>query len=209
MPVLEVFDRDKKVVGSIDLKEEVFGVEYENKEVLVYEVARSQMVAMRSGTHAVKTYATVSGGNSKPFRQKGTGRARRGCMRASTLRGGVKAFGPSPRDYSISMPKKKKRNALKALLSERAANGRLFVVKEFSFDNVKTKEAARVLKDAWNLKDAVVVAGDAEEKFYLSMRNLPRFNFVHYEWINVFDLLNNNNVVITEEAAKHLNEVLG
>lgn len=146
MPVLEVFDRDKKVVGSIDLKEEVFGVEYENKEVLVYEVARSQMVAMRSGTHAVKTYATVSGGNSKPFRQKGTGRARRGCMRASTLRGGVKAFGPSPRDYSISMPKKKKEMHLRLFFLRELPTVVFSLLKSFPLTTSRQKRQLEFLR---------------------------------------------------------------
>jgi large subunit ribosomal protein L4 len=209
MPVVDLFDKEKKKVGEIELKDNVFATDYKGKEVLVSEVVRMQNAAMRRGTHATKTYATISGGNSKPFRQKGTGRARRGTMRASTLRGGAKAFGPQPRDYSFTVPKKKRLAALRALLSERLGTEKLHVVKEFNFENIKTKEAVSILKDKWNLKEAVIVGGDAEYNFLLSVRNLPEFTFLHKTQVNLFDLMAYSNLLFTEEAINHLNEVLG
>lgn len=209
MPVVDLFDKEKKKVGEIELKDKVFATEYKGKEVLVSEVIRMQNASMRRGTHSTKTYATISGGNSKPFRQKGTGRARRGTMRASTLRGGAKAFGPQPRDFSYTVPKKKRLAAMRALLSERLGTEKLHVVKEFNLEKIRTKDAVSILKDKWNLKEAVIVGGDAEYNFLLSVRNLPEFTFLHKTQVNLFDLMAYSNLIFTEEAINHLNEVLG
>jgi len=209
MPVCEILNKDKNKVGDIELNEAVFGREYEGKNVVLYEVIKMQMAAWRSGTHSTKTYATISGGNSKPFRQKGTGRARRGTMRASTLRGGAVAMGPHPRDYSYTVPKKKRKVAVSTLLSERLATGRLYIIDKFDFQEIKTKEARNVLKNVWNLRDAVIVGGDVEEKFILSLRNLQDFLYIHYTQANLYDLMAYKHIILTEEAAKHLNEVLG
>ena len=209
MPVVDLFDKEKNKVGEIELKDSIFAVDYKGKEVLVSEVVRMQHAAMRQGSHATKTYATISGGNSKPYRQKGTGRARRGTTRASTLRGGAKAFGPQPRDYSYTVPKKKRSAAMKALLSERLKTDKLHVIKEFNFEKVRTKDAVAVLKGKWNFKEAVIVGGDAEYNFLLSVRNLPDFIFLHKTQVNLFDLMAYSNVVFVEEAVNYLNEVLG
>jgi len=209
MPVVDLFDKEKKKIGDIELKDIIFATEYKGKEVLVSEVIRMQNASMRSGTHASKTYATISGGNSKPFRQKGTGRARRGTTRAATLRGGAKAFSPQPRDYSYTVPKKKRLAAMRALLSERLDTEKLHVVKEFNFEKIRTKDAISVLKGKWNLEEAVVVGGDAEYNFLLSLRNLPEFTFLHKTQVNLFDLMAYSNLIFTEEAINHLNEVLG
>jgi large subunit ribosomal protein L4 len=209
MPVVDLFDKEKNKVGEIELKDKVFAVDYKGKEVLVSEVIRMQNASMRRGTHSTKTYATISGGNSKPFRQKGTGRARRGTMRASTLRGGAKAFGPQPRDYSYTVPKKKRLAALRALLSERLGTEKLHVVKAFDFEKIRTKDAVSILKGSWALKEAVIVGGDSEYNFLLSVRNIPEFTFLHKTQVNLFDLMAYSNLIFTEEAINHLNEVLG
>ncbi|HSW59452.1 MAG TPA: 50S ribosomal protein L4 [bacterium] len=209
MPVVDLFDRSKKKVGEIELKDTVFAVPFEEKKVLMYEVIKMQTACWRSGTHSTKTYATISGGNSKPWKQKGTGRARRGTLRASTLRGGAPAFGPQPRDYSYTIPKKKRIAAMRALLSERLSKGNLFVVKEFDFDQIKTKEAVSVLKGNWELKEAVIVGGDSEEKFLLSVRNIQEYLFLHKTQINLYDIMAYKNVIFTEEAIKYIDEVLG
>jgi len=208
MPICEVFDKERNKVGDLELNDKVFGVSYEDKEVLAYEVIKMQMAAWRKGTHATKTYATISGGNSKPFRQKGTGRARRGTTRAATLRGGTVTFGPQPRDYSYTIPKKKRKIAVSSILSERLAKGNLFIIKEFAFENIKTKDALNLLKKTWELNEAVIVAGDSEEKFLLSVRNIQDYLFLHYSQVNLYDLMAFKNVILTEEAAKHLNEGL-
>lgn len=209
MPVVDLFDKEKNKVGEIELKDKVFAVEYEGKEVLVSEVIRMQNASMRRGTHSTKTYATISGGNSKPFRQKGTGRARRGTMRASTLRGGAPAFGPQPRDYSYTVPKKKRLAALRAFLSERLGTGKLHVVKTFDFEKIRTKDAVSILNGNWALKEAVIVGGDSEYNFLLSVRNIPEFTFLHKTQVNLFDLMAYSDLIFTEEAINHLNEVLG
>ncbi len=208
MPVVDVFNRDKDKVGDIELNDAVFAIDFEDKQVVFSEVVKMQMASWRQGTHSTKTYATISGGNSKPWRQKGTGRARRGTLRASTIRGGAPAFGPQPRDYSYTVPRKKRRLALRALLSERLASGQLFVVKEFAFEAPRTKEAKEILQKKWNVKDAVIIGGDKEENFLLSLRNMREYLFLHTSQVNVYDIAAYKFVFLTEEAAKELNEVL-
>jgi large subunit ribosomal protein L4 len=209
MPVVDVFDKFKTKIEEIELNDSIFSVPTENKMALVSEVIRMQTASWRQGTHSTRTYATISGGNSKPWRQKGTGRARRGSTRASTLRGGAPAFGPQPRDYSYTIPKKKRRAAMRVLLSERLGSGKLFIVKEFNFENIRTKEAVSVLKGKWALDEAVIVGGDCEEKFLLSVRNVPEFLFIHKTQINLYDIMAYKNVIFTEEAVKYVDEVLG
>jgi large subunit ribosomal protein L4 len=209
MPVVDLFDRSKTKVGEIELKDSVFSVPFEGKEVLVSEVIKMQTAGWRSGTHSTRTYATISGSGAKPWRQKGTGRARRGNLRASTLRGGAPAFGPQPRDYSYTVPKKKRAAAMRSLLSERLSKGSLFVVKGFDFEEIKTKEAVSVLKGKWNLDEAIIIGGDSEENFLLSVRNIQEFLFLHKTQINLYDVMAYKNVIFTEEAVKYINEVLG
>ncbi|MGI6394036.1 MAG: 50S ribosomal protein L4 [bacterium] len=209
MPVVDLFDRSKTKIGEIELNDTVFAVPFEEKKVLMYEVIKMQTAGWRSGTHSTKTFATISGGNAKPWRQKGTGRARRRSLRASILRGGAPAFGPQPRDYSYTIPKKKRAAAMRALLSERLSSGNLFVVKGFNFEQIKTKEAASTLKGNWNLKEAVIVGGDSEENFFMSLRNIQEFLFIHKTQINLYDIMAYKNAIFTEEAIKYIDEVLG
>lgn len=207
MPMVDVFDREKKKVGTLALNDKVFSVAWEKKQVPVYEVIRMQTAGWRAGTHATKTVSTISGGNSKPFRQKGTGRARRGTMRAGILRGGYVILGPQPRDYSYTVPAKKRRLALNAIFSERLQNGNLFVVKGFGFDKIKTKDACHLLKEVWQVPEAVIITGDGEENFSLSIRNVPEYLVLHYTQVNLFDVMAYRFVIMTEEAAAYLNEV--
>ncbi|HDT11726.1 MAG TPA: 50S ribosomal protein L4 [bacterium] len=209
MPIVEVFDKNKVKIEEIELKDAIFSVPTENRKTLVSEVIRMQTASWRQGTHSTRTYATISGGCSKPWRQKGTGRARRGTTRASTLRGGAPAFGPQPRDYSYTVPKKKRKAAMRALLSDRLGSGHLFVIKEFNFENIKTKDAVSILKGKWSLDEAIIVGGDSEEKFLLSVRNIPEFLFIHKTQINLYDIMAYKNVIFTEEAVKYVDEVLG
>lgn len=208
MPIVDLFDKTKNKIGEIELSDRVFAVDPSGKELLVSEVVKMQSAAVRQGTHSTKTYATISGGNSKPWRQKGTGRARRGTTRASTLRGGAPAFAPQPRDYSYALPRRKRTAAMAALLSERLKSGNLFIIKSFDFDQIKTKEASALLKGTWNLSEAIVIADETEEKFYFSMRNLPEFYFLEKDLINLYDVMAYKNVLITENAAKFLDQRL-
>ncbi len=206
MPMIDMFDRDKKKIGTFDLNEKVFSVAWQEKKVPVYEVIRMQTAGWRAGTHATKTVSTISGGNSKPFRQKGTGRARRGTTRAGILRGGYVILGPQPRDYSYTVPAKKRRLALKAVLSERLQSGNLFVVKEFKFDKIQTKAALSLLKKTWNIPEALILTGDGEDNFSMSVRNIPEYLVLHYTQVNLFDIMAYRTVIMTEEAATYFNE---
>ncbi|MBO7127327.1 50S ribosomal protein L4 [bacterium] len=209
MPKVDLFDKTKTKIGEVELSDRVFNVESTGKEnVLVSEVVKMQLAAVRQGTHATKTYATISGGNSKPWKQKGTGRARRGTMRSSTLRGGAPAFGPQPRSYGYNVPLRKRTAAVAAVLSDRLRSGNLFVIKNFDFDKIKTKDAVALLKGTWNFSEAVIIAGDNEENFYFSMRNLPEFSFLPQDVINLYDLIAYKNVVFTEDSVKYVDELL-
>ena len=210
MPMVELFDKTKNKVGQIELSDRVFGVTADaKKEQLVSEVVKMQAAAVRQGTHSTKTYATISGGNSKPWKQKGTGRARRGTMRASTLRGGAPAFGPQPRSYAYTLPLRKRAVALTAVLSERLQSGNLFVIKDFNFDRIKTKDAVAVLKKTWELPEAIIVANsESEGNFLFSMSNLQEFAFLDQSLINVYDIVAYKNILFTEEAAKYVDDVI-
>lgn len=209
MAVCDLYNRDKTKVGEVELNDAVFKTDYKGKDVLVSEVIRARMAAWRSGTHSTKTYHTISGGNSKPFKQKGTGRARRGTIRAATLRGGAKSFSPQPRDYTIKVNAKKRKAAVRAVLSERFATERLFVVDNFLFDMPKTKNARSMFENAWKIDSAIVICGmQKEENFVRSIENLRNYNWIDFSEVNLYDIMNYKNIILTEEAAKHLNEVL-
>jgi large subunit ribosomal protein L4 len=200
-------DRDKKKVGSLELNDKVFSIAWQEKQVAVYETVRMQTAGWRAGTHATKTVSTISGGNSKPFHQKGTGRARRGTTRAGICRGGYVILGPQPRDYSYTVPTKKRRLAVKAVLSERFQNGNIFVVREFNFNEIKTKEALKLLKKTWNIPEALIITGDSEDNFIMSVRNIPEYLVLHFTQVNLYDVLAYRSIIMTEEAAKYINEV--
>ncbi len=207
MPVIDVFDRDKKKVGSLELNDKVFSIAWKEKQVAVYEVVRMQTAGWRSGTHATKTSSTVSGGGAKPFKQKGTGRARRGTTRAGICRGGYVILGPQPRDYSYTVPTKKRRLAVKAVLSERLESGNLFVVKGFNFEKIQTRAASTLLKKTWNIPEAIILTGDGEDNFVMSVRNIPEYLVLHFTQVNLYDIVAYKTIIMTEEAAAYINEV--
>jgi len=207
MPVIDLLDREKRRIGNMELSDKVFSVAWQEKQLPVYETIRMQMAGWRAGTHATKTLSTISGGNSKPFRQKGTGRARRGTLRAGILRGGYVILGPQPRDYSYTVPLKKRRLALKAVLSERLQNGNLFVVKGFGFEKIRTRDAGQLLKKVWQVPEAIILVGDGEDNFAMSVRNMPEYLVLHYTQANLFDIMAYRTIIMTEEAAIYFNEV--
>jgi len=203
--VVKVYDQNKTEAGDITLAPEVFEVEV--KPEILNLVVRAQRAAMRAGTHAVKTRADVSGGGAKPWRQKGTGRARSGSSRSPIWRGGAIVFGPQPRDYSFKVNKKVRRLAMRMALSSRLAAESLMVVKSIDLPEVKTKLMADVVSKL-GLGKALIIANGADEKLALSARNLPGITVQNVEQLNVYDVLRHKQLVLLESAVEPVQERL-
>jgi large subunit ribosomal protein L4 len=204
MAKFDVYDLEKKKVGELDLADAVFAGEV--NEHLFYEVVKAKLASDRSGTHAVKNRSLVSGGGKKPWKQKGTGRARQGSSRASQWVGGGKAMGPKPRDYSYDVPRKVRKAALRAALSLRA-KGQLVIVQKWEPTGPKTSAAAKVLA-ALGAKKALVVDAGANLALARSVRNLEGHDFLAVEGLNVYDILKHDTLVLTAATAKQLEEAL-
>ncbi|MEO9223683.1 MAG: 50S ribosomal protein L4 [Acidimicrobiales bacterium] len=196
MSTVDVVSVEGNKAGSVDLDEAVFGVEL--NVPLMHQVVTSQLAARRRGTQSTKTRAEVRGGGAKPWKQKGTGRARQGSIRSPQWRGGGVALGPKPRNYRQRTPKKMIRAALRCALSDRAADGKVVVVKEWGWVNPSTK-AARTALDALGVEGrALVVVDRSDENAIRSFRNLPRVHLVEPGELNAYDVLVSDYVVFTE-----------
>ncbi|MBO6205434.1 MAG: 50S ribosomal protein L4 [Lachnospiraceae bacterium] len=204
MAKISVVNMEGKEVGTIDLSDEIFGVEV--NEHLVHLAVVQQLANNRQGTQKAKTRSEVSGGGRKPWRQKGTGHARQGSIRAPQWKGGGVVFAPVPRDYSFKINKKEKRAALKSALSIKVADQKLIVVDELKFDEIKTKRFAEVLK---NIKadKALVVLNEKDDNVILSARNIPDAKTALTSTINVYDVMNAGTVVLTKAAVATIEEV--
>ena len=196
---IDIVNIEGKKVGALELADAVFGAEV--KDYLLWEVVNAQRAAKRAGTHSTKTRANVRGGGKKPYKQKGTGNARQGSTRAPNYVGGGKVFGPHPRDYSYTVPKKVRRAALACALSLRAQEKKLVVLDKLSFDAPKTKRLAGILK-ALGVASAVVVDGKENVQLSKSARNLPDSKYLAPEGLNVYDILDHPGLVITADAIK-------
>ncbi len=206
MPTIDVKDWNNKKVGSADLPDEIFAYPY--KEHLIHEAIRNYLASLRQGTHKTKTRSEVSGSGKKPFRQKGTGRARQGGNRPPIHRHGGTVFGPQPRDYSYKMNSKEKKNALKSALSQRVKEGKFVLVADLSVDESKTKAfAARIAKIGVDGK-ALVIDSLENTNAVLATRNNPRVRFVDATDINVYDVVNSRYVVLSQAALERLTEAL-
>lgn len=207
MATVEVKDGKGKKAGSAELSASVFGVE-PNVSVMHLAV-RAQQNSWRAGTHNTRTRGQVRGGGKKPWRQKGTGRARQGTIRAPQWAGGGVVFGPHPRSYDIKINRKEVKLALRSALSAKLADGELLVVSNFEFEKPNTKEACAMLK-AWGIegKRITLVVNDDDVDAYLSFRNIPKTNIVPVSEINTYELVDNKALVITEAALAHIEEVL-
>ena len=205
MPVVSVYDIEKNKVAEVSLNDAVFGAEV-NRDV-IYEVVRMQMAAKRQGTHDTKERGEISGGGKKPWRQKGTGRARVGTTRSPLWRGGGTVFGPTPRDYSFTVPKKVRRLALISALSMKVREEKLVVLKDFPLAEVKTKKFKEVL-DRFGLKKTLVVIGEADVALEKSSRNLPDVKMMRCEGINVYDLLKYDSLVLLEPSIQKIEGAL-
>jgi len=197
MPVVSVYDIEKNKVAEVALNDAVFGAEV-NRDV-IYEVVRMQMAAKRQGTHDTKGRSEIRGGGKKPWRQKGTGRARAGTIRSPLWRGGGTVFGPTPRDHSYTVPKKVRKLALISALSMKVKEEKLLVLKDFPLADVKTKKFKEVL-DLFGLKKTLVVIDRSNEVLEKSSRNLPDVKMMRCEGINVYDLLKYDSLVLLEPS---------
>lgn len=200
MPTLPVYNTNKEEVEQIELSDSVFGAEV--REWLFYDAVRYQLAKRRSGNHAVKSRSQVSGGGKKPFRQKGTGRARAGTTRAVHWRGGGVVHGPNVRSHAHKMNKKARRAALVAALSRRCEEGSLTVLDAFQMDAPKTKEFISVMgRFEWN--DVLVITGEDNTKgdaVFKSAQNIDKVTVLPVEGLNVYDILKHQNLVLTKGA---------
>ena len=206
MPTLDVVDLENKKVGTIDLDDRVWGTT--PRRWLLTEIVHWQRAKRRRGTQAVKTRGQVNGTTKKPFKQKGTGNARQGDLKAPHMRGGGVAFAPKPRDYNYSMPKAKRRNALATALSLKVQEGNLRIVKDLAIGEFKTKKVTGALGKL-GVPSALLVDGD-NAHLKKSAHNLPDSRYLHQDGLNVYDLLKYPMLVITESAAQAVsNRLLG
>jgi large subunit ribosomal protein L4 len=196
---IDVLDVSGTKTGTVDLPEDVFGAKV--NVPLIHQVVVAQLAARRQGTHKVKTRGEVSGGGKKPYRQKGTGRARQGSTRAPQFAGGGIVHGPQPRDYSQKTPKKMKAAALRGALSDRATGGRVHVVSGLvAGETPKTKAALESLRKITQTRSVLVVVDEGDELTWLSLRNAPEVHLLDAGQLNTYDVLCYDDVVFTQEA---------
>ena len=204
MPNLAVVDMEGKSVGTIELAESVFGIE--PNAAVMHQMVVNYLAAQRQGTQSALTRSEVSGGGKKPWRQKGTGRARQGSTRAPQWTGGGVVFAPVPRDYSFKMNKKEKRAALKSVLTSKVQENKFIVLDELKLAEVKTKEMKKVL-DNLKVNNALVIIGDDSENVALSARNIAGVQTASVNTINVFDMLKYNTIIATKSSVASIEEV--
>ena len=197
MPTVDVYNTEKKKVGEVELADTIFGTEV--KEHLFYAAVRYQMAARRSGTHATKGRTQVSGGGKKPYRQKGTGRARQGTRRAVQFRGGGVVHGPHNRSHAHDLPKKVRAAALKSALSRRTEENAVTVFDAFEMNEIKTKAFVDVM-NKFEFEDLLLVLHEKDDKVYRSARNIPGVKVLPVAGLNVYDILDHKNLALTSSA---------
>lgn len=202
---IKVRNIENSEISEMDLPEGIF--DYPLKEHLIYEAVKNFRANQRRGTASTKTRAKVAGSGRKPWRQKGTGRARAGSVSSPLWRTGGVTFGPQPRDYSYAMPKKAKRNALKSILSDKVRNDRLWIVDQINIDSIKTKDTLSKLKN-FDFDKLLIVDKKENSNLILSTRNIPYVKAIDCSEINVYDSLKFNYIMFSVDAVKHLMEVL-
>jgi large subunit ribosomal protein L4 len=207
MPKLTVFDQKGAEIGAVELADAVFGIK--PNEHVVYQAVVMQQASQRQGTHAVKNRSAVRGGGRKPWKQKGTGRARQGSIRSPQWVGGGTVFGPTPRSYAYKLPKKVRRLAIKSVLSGKAGDNDLIVLDALTIEAPKTKEIVALLNNLSVSDKALIVTNDVDETAVLSSRNIPGVKVLAANEVNVLDVVAHNKLIVTKEAAAKLEEVLG
>ena len=206
MATIDIKTAEGKKASTAELADSVFGIE-PNVPVM-HQVVRMQRASWRAGTHQTKTRGMVSGGGKKPFRQKGTGRARQGTIRAPHWRGGGVVFGPHPRSYAFKVNKKEIKLAIRSALSAKLADGQLIVVDKFDFEKPCTKDAVAVLKALEVEGRCTIVVNDENANAFLSFRNIPTVDIVPSGYENVYELLDNKFLIFEEEALRKLEEAM-
>lgn len=204
MPTVGLFNIEGKKVGDVTLNESVFNVEV-NKAVL-HQVVVAQLANKRQGTQSAKTRAEVRGGGIKPWRQKGTGRARQGSIRSPQWAGGGIVFAPKPREYRVSLPKSMRRVAMKSALTAKVLENEMIVLESLEMDAPKTKAIVTMLK-AFDVKKVLIVTAESNANVYKSGRNVEGIQVIPVNNINVYDLLKYDNLIITKDAVSKLEEV--
>jgi large subunit ribosomal protein L4 len=205
MPKVALYDINGSQVGDIELSNDIFGIEV-NTHVM-YEAVKNYLANQRQGTQSAKTRAEVRGGGRKPWRQKGTGRARQGSIRSPQWKGGGVVFAPKPRDYSYSLPKKVKRLALKSALSSKVADNEIIVLDSLTLAQAKTKEMVKVLSNLKANKKSLIVIPERDENVIRAASNIPGVKTAYVNTINVYDILNCDSFIITKEAVNKVEEV--
>ncbi len=204
--ILDVYNLSKEKVGEIEVSDKVFSAQV--KPYLVHRAVVYYLALFRRGTASTKTRGEVRGGGRKPWRQKGTGRARHGSIRSPIWRGGGIVHGPKPRDFSIKMNKKERRAALISVLSDRAKSGKITVIEALSVDRPKTKELVRI-KDTFGWSKPLLVVERWTREVELASRNIPDMKVISYKNLNTLDVANHVDLVFTKESVKKVEEVLG
>ncbi len=202
-----VYSIEGKELRNIELDEAVFGLPI-NEDVIWYAI-NNELANKRLGTACTKDRGEVHGSNARPYKQKGTGRARRGDKKSPVIVGGGVVFGPKPRDFSYAMPKKAKRLAMKSILSLKAQSDMLKVVEDFSIENGKTKELANILKSLGDNERTVIILKDDDEMIKRAGRNIPRLTFLSYNRLRAHDLFYGRQVIVLESAVKNLSDFYG
>ena len=200
----KVYSINGKELRSIELDDKVFGLPV-NEDVIYYAI-NNELANKRLGTACTKDRSEVNGSNAKPYKQKGTGRARRGDKKSPLLRGGGVIFGPKPRDFSYTIPKKVKRLAMKSILSLKAQDDRLTVIEDFTVESGKTKDFASILKNFSNNERTVLIMKDNDPMLKRAARNIPTLTYLSYERLRAHDLFYGRKVLILESAAKNLSD---
>lgn len=205
MPKVNVYNQLGEVVGDIELNEAIFGIEV--NEHVVYEVVKNHLANRRQGTQSAKTRAEVRGGGRKPWRQKGTARARQGSIRAPQWKGGGVVFAPKPRSYRYSVPKKVRRLAMKSVLSSKVLEGELRILDALTIDAFSTKKAKEILKNLNLETKTMIVLPEGNDMIIKSFANLPKVETVVVDYMNVYDLMRFDNLVIVKDALSKIEEV--
>lgn len=205
MPTVEVYDANNQKVGEIELSEAIFGAEI--KPHLLHEVVVWQLAKRRQGNACTKSRHEVRGGGKKPWRQKGTGRARAGSRRSPLWRGGGVVFGPKPRDYGYTLPKKVKKAALRVALSDKLNEQKLTVMRGFDLSQIKTKAFVEVLR-RFATDDVLIVTAEPDQNLEKSSRNVPKIKVLRAEGLNVYDILRHERLFLLEPAVARIEEAL-
>ena len=205
MAKVKMLKMNGTAAGDITLKDDIFGVDI--NEFAVHEVIKNYLANQRQGTQSAKTRSEVKGGGAKPFRQKGTGRARQGSRVAPNHVGGGVVFAPKPRDYSYTVPKKLKRVAMKSALSSKVKEKEIIIIDKIDFKEPKTKEMAEFLSKVKAEKKALIVTPDTNSNVIKSAANIPGIQTTHVGQLNVYDIINNTSFIVTQDAVKKIEEV--